>query len=79
MDNNELNYDKIISVDIQDETRNCYIDYAMSVIVPRALPAVRDGITPVYRRILYAMDELNLGPEKLSSTSVRIVWEPMGK
>ena len=79
MDNNETNYDKIISVDIQDEMRNCYIDYAMSVIVSRALPDVRDGLKPVHRRILYAMDDLNLGPDKQYRKSARIVGDTMGE
>ncbi|MGL4362791.1 MAG: DNA gyrase subunit A [Cellulosilyticaceae bacterium] len=79
MDNNETTYDKVISVDIQDEMKNCYIDYAMSVIVSRALPDVRDGLKPVHRRILYAMDELNLGADKQYRKSARIVGDTMGK
>ena len=49
---------KIVPVDIKGEMKKCYIDYAMSVIVGRALPDVRDGLKPVHRRILYAMNEL---------------------
>ena len=79
MDNLDNNFDKIISVDIQDEMKKCYIDYAMSVIVSRALPDVRDGLKPVHRRILYAMDELNLGPDKQYRKSARIVGDTMGK
>lgn len=79
MDNLDNNFDKIISVDIQEEMKKCYIDYAMSVIVSRALPDVRDGLKPVHRRILYAMDELNLGPDKQYRKSARIVGDTMGK
>ncbi|MGL4799990.1 MAG: DNA gyrase subunit A [Cellulosilyticaceae bacterium] len=79
MDHTESTYDKIITVDIQDEMRKSYIDYAMSVIVSRALPDVRDGLKPVHRRILFAMDELNLGPDKQYRKSARIVGDTMGK
>lgn len=79
MDNNDTNFDKIISVDIQEEMKKSYIDYAMSVIVSRALPDVRDGLKPVHRRILYAMSELNLGPDKQYRKSARIVGDTMGK
>lgn len=79
MDNTEETYDKIISIDIQDEMKKSYIDYAMSVIVSRALPDVRDGLKPVHRRILYAMSELNLGPDKQYRKSARIVGDTMGK
>ena len=62
----ELNkeIDKVVSVDINEEMKQCYIDYAMSVIVARALPDARDGLKPVQRRILYAMNEMNLDPNK---------------
>ncbi|MGL6173196.1 MAG: DNA gyrase subunit A [Cellulosilyticaceae bacterium] len=79
MDNTNTNFDKIISVDIQEEMKKSYIDYAMSVIVSRALPDVRDGLKPVHRRILYAMGELNLGPDKQYRKSARIVGDTMGK
>lgn len=79
MDHTENNFDKIISVDIQQEMKKSYIDYAMSVIVSRALPDVRDGLKPVHRRILYAMSELNLGPDKQYRKSARIVGDTMGK
>ncbi|MHC1749234.1 MAG: DNA gyrase subunit A [Cellulosilyticaceae bacterium] len=79
MDNNDTNFDRIISVDIQEEMKKSYIDYAMSVIVSRALPDVRDGLKPVHRRILYAMSELNLGPDKQYRKSARIVGDTMGK
>lgn len=79
MDINDTTYDKIISVDIQEEMKKCYIDYAMSVIVSRALPDVRDGLKPVHRRILYAMSELNLWADKQYRKSARIVGDTMGK
>lgn len=56
--------EKVIPVGIEDEMKKSYIDYAMSVIVGRALPDVRDGLKPVHRRILYAMNELGLTPDK---------------
>ena len=59
--------------------RNSYIDYAMSVIVSRALPDVRDGLKPVHRRILYSMNELNLTPDKPYRKSARIVGDVLGK
>ncbi len=77
-DNEQIN-DKIIPIDIEHEMKNSYIDYAMSVIVSRALPDVRDGLKPVHRRILYAMSELNLGPDKSYKKSARIVGDTMGK
>lgn len=72
-------YDKIIPVDLQDEMKKSYIDYAMSVIAARALPDVRDGLKPVQRRILYSMSELNLTPDKPYRKSARIVGDTMGK
>ena len=56
----EENAKKIVNVDIEKEMKKSYIDYAMSVIVSRALPDVRDGLKPVHRRILYSMNEMNL-------------------
>ena len=79
MDTNDVTYDRIIHRDIQDEMQNCYIDYAMSVIVSRALPDVRDGLKPVHRRILYSMSELGLGSDKQYRKSARIVGDTMGK
>lgn len=76
---NEVKLDRIIPIDIQEEMKKSYIDYAMSVIVSRALPDVRDGLKPVHRRILYAMSELNLGPDKSYRKSARIVGDTMGK
>lgn len=75
----ENNNGKVIIRDISKEMKTSYIDYAMSVIVSRALPDVRDGLKPVHRRILYAMNELNLYPEKQHRKSVRIVGDVLGK
>ena len=74
-----LNEGKVIDVDINKEMKRCYIDYAMSVIVGRALPDVRDGLKPVHRRILYSMSELGLAPEKGYRKCARIVGEVLGK
>jgi DNA gyrase subunit A len=69
----------IIQHEIHDEMKNSYIDYAMSVIVGRALPDVRDGMKPVQRRILYGMGQLGVTPDKPYKKSARIVGEVMGK
>lgn len=74
-----FNEGKVIPVDINREMKKCYIDYAMSVIVGRALPDVRDGLKPVHRRILYSMQELGLAPEKGYRKCARIVGEVLGK
>ena len=74
-----LNEGKYIHVDINNEMKKCYIDYAMSVIVGRALPDVRDGLKPVHRRILYSMQELGLEPQKGYRKCARIVGEVLGK
>lgn len=71
--------EKIIPTAIEDEMKNSYIDYAMSVIVGRALPDVRDGLKPVHRRILFAMHELGLAANKPYKKSARIVGEVLGK
>jgi DNA gyrase subunit A len=63
---------------LEEEMRTAYLDYAMSVIVGRALPDVRDGLKPVHRRVLYAMNELGLGPTRPRAKSSRIVGEVMG-
>ena len=70
---------RIVPVNIQDEMKRCYIDYAMSVIVGRALPDVRDGLKPVHRRILFAMNELGMTPDKPFKKCARIVGEVLGK
>ncbi len=75
----EFNEGKVIPVDIKNEMKKCYIDYAMSVIVGRALPDVRDGLKPVHRRILYSMQGLGLTPEKGYRKCARIVGEVLGK
>jgi len=75
----ENEFDKVISVEIADKMKKSYIDYAMSVIVSRALPDIRDGLKPVHRRILYAMNELNLDPSKAYKKCARIVGDTMGK
>ena len=69
----------IIQLDFADEMKNSYRDYAVSVIIDRALPDVRDGLKPVQRRILYSMTELGLSPEKPHRKSARIVGDTMGK
>ncbi|MGN0025491.1 MAG: DNA gyrase subunit A, partial [Clostridium sp.] len=74
-----LNEGKVIDIDINKEMKRCYIDYAMSVIVGRALPDVRDGLKPVHRRILHSMNDLGLSPEKGYRKCARIVGEVLGK
>ncbi len=76
-----MNYNEqsIIQLDFSEEMRNSYRDYAVSVIIARALPDVRDGLKPVQRRILYAMKELSLSPDKPHRKSARIVGDTMGK
>lgn len=71
--------ENIIQLDFSEEMRNSYRDYALSVIISRALPDVRDGLKPVQRRILYAMKELGLTPDKPHRKSARIVGDTMGK
>ena len=65
--------------DIAEEMKESYLDYAMSVIISRALPDVRDGLKPVHRRLLYSMNELGLDPSKAYKKSARIVGDTMGK
>lgn len=72
-------FDKIQEIDLKKTMETSYIDYAMSVIAARALPDVRDGLKPVQRRILYAMIELNNGPDKPHRKCARIVGDTMGK
>ncbi|MCU0651363.1 MAG: DNA gyrase subunit A [Candidatus Omnitrophica bacterium] len=71
--------EKIIPIYIEEEVKDSYLNYAMSVIVGRALPDVRDGLKPVHRRILYAMQELNLDHSKSYKKCARIVGEVLGK
>ena len=75
----ENTFDRIQEVDLQKTMETSYIDYAMSVIASRALPDVRDGLKPVQRRILYAMSELIVGPDKPHRKCARIVGDTMGK
>ncbi len=70
---------RMIQQEIHDEMKNSYIDYAMSVIIGRALPDVRDGLKPVHRRILYGMSDLSVTPDKPHKKSARIVGDVMGK
>jgi len=75
----ELPLGKVIPIAIEDEVKTDYLNYAMSVIVSRALPDVRDGLKPVHRRLLYAMDTLGLRPNGGTKKSALIVGETMGK
>ncbi|MCX9013648.1 MAG: DNA gyrase subunit A [Candidatus Methanoperedens sp.] len=75
----ELVTEKIVPINIEDEMKRSYIDYAMSVIVGRALPDVRDGLKPVHRRILYAMNEQGMTSDKPYKKSARIVGDVLGK
>lgn len=74
-----LSNERILPVLMEDEMRDSYLDYSMSVIVSRALPDVRDGLKPVHRRILYAMYELGMTPNRPYKKSARIVGEVLGK
>ena len=78
MDENR-EFDKIVNAEISETMRSSYIDYAMSVIVARALPDVRDGLKPVHRRILFSMNEMGLAPNKAHKKSARITGDTMGK
>lgn len=75
----EQHSDKVLPVCLENEMQTSYIDYAMSVIITRALPDVRDGLKPVHRRILYAMHEAGMAPNKPYKKSARIVGEVLGK
>ncbi len=75
----EQNIEKIKEINITTEMKNSFLDYAMSVIVSRALPDVRDGLKPVHRRIIYGMNELGMHAGKAYKKSARIVGEVMGK
>ena len=71
--------EKIIPREIEEEMKQSYVDYAMSVIVGRALPDVRDGLKPVHRRILFAMNDMGMLHNKPFKKSARIVGEVLGK
>ena len=75
----EEEHERIIEVSVEDEMKSSYIDYAMSVIVGRALPDARDGLKPVHRRILYGMYELGVRHDRPHKKSARIVGDVMGK
>src|SRR6185369_626192 len=70
---------EIISVNIEDEKKTSYLDYAMSVIIGRAIPDIRDGLKPVHRRILFAMRELRLNPGAAYKKCANVVGEVLGK
>jgi DNA gyrase subunit A len=74
-----MEFGLIRPIDIDDEMQHAYLDYAMSVIVSRALPDARDGLKPVHRRILYAMHDMKMGPDSSYKKSARIVGEVLGK
>jgi DNA gyrase, A subunit len=69
----------VASITIEDELRKSYLDYAMSVIVSRALPDARDGLKPVHRRILYSMHDLNMSPDRAYSKCARVVGDVLGR
>jgi DNA gyrase subunit A len=71
--------EKVINIPVEEEITKSYIDYSMSVIIGRALPDIRDGLKPVHRRILYAMEEMSCLPSKPHKKSARIVGEVLGK
>ena len=71
--------DRIIQINIEEQMKTAYIDYSMSVIVGRALPDVRDGLKPVHRRVLFAMNDLGMQHNKPDKKSARMVGEVLGK
>ena len=75
----DINKDRLLQVDIYETMRSSFLDYSMSVIVDRALPDVRDGLKPVHRRILYAMNDMGIVASKPFKKSARIVGEVIGK
>jgi len=79
MEEMNIKYDHVKEINISQEMKTSFLSYAMSVIVSRALPDVRDGLKPVHRRILYGMDELGVYPDKSFKKSARIVGDVMGK
>ncbi|HAY41896.1 MAG TPA: hypothetical protein DCX64_06420, partial [Gammaproteobacteria bacterium] len=78
-DNSQVRQQNFPVVSIEEEMRDSYLEYAMSVIVGRALPDVRDGLKPVHRRVLYAMDVLGNDYNKSYKKSARIVGDVIGK
>lgn len=79
IDTQKNNIGKVLNVDIVPEMEKNYLDYAMSVIVARALPDVRDGLKPVHRRIIYSMDKMGLGSGAKTSKSAKVVGDVLGK
>lgn len=79
MDSENIGHKNVVDISIKKEMRKSYLDYAMSVIVSRALPDVRDGLKPVHRRILYAMDDLGMTASKSYRKSARVVGDVLGK
>lgn len=75
----EFNHGKMLPIRIEEEMKNSYIDYAMSVIVGRALPDIRDGLKPVHRRIIYSMYKIGLSPEKAFRKSAHVVGDVLAK
>ena len=75
----ESDHEEINTINIEDELKQSYLDYAMSVIVGRALPDVRDGLKPVHRRVLFAMNDLNNSYNRAYMKSARIVGDVIGK
>jgi DNA gyrase subunit A len=75
----EQQHDKIVGIDIEKELKDSFLEYSMSVIVARALPDVRDGLKPVHRRILYAMNDMGLAPNRAYKKSATTVGEVLGK
>src|SRR5487761_2735058 len=74
-----LNIGTVLPLQLENEMKSSYLDYAMSVIVSRALPDVRDGLKPVHRRILFSMSENGLSPDKSYVKSARVVGDVMGQ
>ncbi len=79
LDNDSVKDSRVIEVDIEKEMKKSFLDYSMSVIVSRALPDVRDGLKPVHRRILYALFEDNLGPDKAYRKCANVVGSVLGR
>src|SRR5947199_6838900 len=78
IDNSPLGAGRVETRELDQEIRSSFLDYAMSVIVSRALPDVRDGLKPVHRRVLYAMHESGLQPTRPTRKCARVVGEVMG-
>src|SRR3990167_2260368 len=70
---------RVINTEVSEEMKKAYLDYAMSVIVSRAIPAIEDGLKPVQRRILYAMHQMGLKPGSQTKKSARVVGDVIGK